>query len=73
MWTSTFPSVLPPGQPTVAVGSTTDTTISLSWSVPSGSVVDSYVVMWKSDGNSSSSTIATTTDGSTCYIIAGLQ
>ena len=55
------------------MGSTTDTTISLSWSVPSGSVVNSYVVMWKSDGNSSSSTTATITDGSTRYTIAGLE
>ena len=38
-----------PGQPSVNVTSTTVTTISLSWSVPSGSVVDSYVVMWSSE------------------------
>ena len=38
-----------PGQPSVTVDSTTATTISLSWSVPSGSVVTSYVVMWQRD------------------------
>ena len=38
-----------PGQPSVNADSTTATSISLSWSVPSGSVVDSYEVMWTSD------------------------
>ena len=38
-----------PGQPNVSVTSTTATIISLSWSIPSGSVVDSYEVMWQRD------------------------
>ena len=37
-----------PGPPIVTVSSTTATTISLSWSVSTGSVVDSYEVMWES-------------------------
>ena len=38
-----------PGEPTITVDGTTATSISLSWSVPSGSMVDSYEVMWTSD------------------------
>ena len=38
-----------PSQPTISVVFTTATSISLSWSVPSGSVVGSYEVMWTSD------------------------
>ena len=38
-----------PGLPNVNVDSTTTTSISLSWSVPNGSEVDSYEVMWTSD------------------------
>ena len=68
---STFSSVPLPGQPSITtVGSTTATTISLSWSVPSGSVVDSYEVMWEGDGTRSSTTI---TDGSTSHTITGLE
>ena len=36
-----------PGQPSVRVTSITATSISLSWSVPSSSVVTSYEVMWR--------------------------
>ena len=43
------PFVSVPGQPSVSVDSTTATTISLSWSIPSGSVVTSYEVMWQRD------------------------
>ena len=62
-----------PGQPSVNVTSTTS--ISLSWSVPSGSVVDSYEVMWTSeecpdDVDEGSATI---TDGSTSYTIESLR
>ena len=60
----------PPGQPSVTVSSTTTTTISLSWSVPSGSVVDSYKVIWEGDGTRSSTI---TTGGSTSYTIRGLE
>ena len=49
------------------MSSTTATTISLSWNVPSGSVVDSYEVMWETDSS------ATITDGSTSYTITGLN
>ena len=64
-----------PGQPSVTATSTTATTISLSWSVPSGSVVDSYEVMWTSeechdDVDEGSATI---TDGSTSYTIESLR
>ena len=59
-----------PGQPSVIVSSTTATTISLSWSAPSGSVVESYEVTWEREGIRSSTTI---TDGSTSYTIRGLE
>ena len=54
----------------MTVSSTTATTISLSWSVPSGSVVESYEVTWEREGIRSSTTI---TDGSTSYNITGLE
>ena len=59
-----------PGQPSISVNSTTVTTISLSWSVPSGSVVTSYVVMWQRDtsvcsGDDDGSMSVTTTSVST--------
>ena len=38
-----------PGQPSVSVDSTTAISIFISWNVPSGSVVDSYEVMWISE------------------------
>ena len=55
--------------------STTATSISLSWSVPSGSVVDSYEVEWTSeecpdDVDEGSATI---TDGSTSRTIESLR
>jgi len=59
-----------PGQPSVTINATTATTIFLSWSVPSGSVVDSYEVTWEREGIKSSTTIA---DGSTSYTITGLE
>ena len=68
-------SVIPvPGQPSVTVDSTTATTISLSWSVPSGSVVTSYEVMWQRDtsvcpGDDEGSMSVTTTDISTSHTI----
>ena len=54
----------------MTVSSTTANTISLSWSVPSGSVVHSYEVKWEGDGNRGSTTI---TDGSTSYTITALE
>ena len=55
-------------QPSVTVVTTTSTSISLSWNVPSGSVVNSYEVMWQElssgdeandDGGSGSITTST--------------
>ena len=37
-----------PGKPVIVSNQTTETTISLSWSVPSGSVVEQYEVEWSS-------------------------
>ena len=63
--------------PTAVASSTTATTISLSWSVPSGSVVDSYVVEWERGSSENcpyeDAGNATITDGSTSYSIAGLE
>ena len=70
MWMSTLSSDPAPGQPSVTVSSTTATTISLSWSVPSGSVVESYEVTWEREGIRSSTTI---TNGSTSYTITRLE
>ena len=57
----------------MTVSSTTANTISLSWSVPSGSVVHSYEVKWEREGSNSSITSTTITDGSTSYTIRGLE
>ena len=59
-----------PGQPRVTVISSTATTIFFSWSIPSGSVVESYEVTWKREGIRSSTTII---DGSTNYTIRELE
>ena len=63
--------------PTASILSTTDTTLSLSWSVPSGITVDSYEVMWQRDTTGECSNedegSATITDGSTSYTITGLE
>ena len=68
-----------PGQPSVTVVTTTATIISLSWSVPSGSVVTSYEVMWQrdtsvgcSDEDEGSTTIYTNAI-STTHAISGLE
>ena len=62
-------SVSAPGQPSVRVTSITSTSISLSWNVPSGSVMTSYEVMWRAlssgdeandDGGTSGSITSTT-------------
>ena len=63
--------------PTVVVGSSTDTTSYVFWSIPSGSVVESYVVMWQRDtsGECPNEDIGSTTisDGSLSYTITGLE
>ena len=55
----------------------TATSISLSWSVPSGSVVTSYEVMWQRDTSGDCSDededSHTTADGSTNHEIMGLE
>ena len=65
--------------PSVTVVTTTATSISLTWSVPSGSVVSSYEVMWQrdtsvgcSDEDEDSRTINTNSI-STAYTISGLE
>ena len=74
--------VLVPSQPSVSVVPTTATTISISWSVPSGSVVASYEVTWQrssSVGSSNSTddsgvgTSGEITDGSISYTMVGLE
>jgi len=57
--------------------STTAATISLSWSVPSGSVVNSHEVMWERETSGEcpdeDDDSATITDGSASYTITGLE
>ena len=67
-----------PGQPAVRVTSTTSTSISLSWSVPSGSVMTSYEVMWRalSSGDEANDDGGSGTSGSitsTSYTIQELE
>ena len=71
LYYSLIPVVVPP---VVSVGSTTPTTIPFSWTSP-GPVVDSYVVTWTSREcpNVDEGNTITITDGSTSYIISGLQ
>ena len=52
--------------------STTATSISLSWSVPSGTVVDSYEVMWQLSGSDVIS-IVTLSGSTTSYTMEGLE
>ena len=71
----TYPPVPVPGQPRINVTSISSTSISFSWSVPSGSVVTSYEVMWRAlssgddDGGSGTSGSIT----STSYTIQELE
>ena len=57
--------------------STTPTTISLTWSIPSGSVVDSYEVMWQRDTSGDcpdeDEGSMSITDGSTSLTLTGRQ
>ena len=62
----------------ISEGTSTATSIPITISTASGSVVDSYVVMWETDdigGCSGSSDMGSTTitDGSTSYAIMGLE
>ena len=64
-------SVLLPGQPSVSVTSITAASISLCWSVPSGSVT-SYEVMWReTDSGATEMTSGSLTD--TSYTIEQLD
>ena len=68
-----------PGQPTLSeMPTATATAISLSWSVPSGSVVTEYLVQWVRDTSvgcmDEDQDSTTITDGSAVrYKISGLQ
>ena len=65
------------GKPNVTKLSVSATSVSLSWSVPTGSVVDSYEVMWQRDTSGEcpdeDEDSTTITDGSTSYNITGLE
>ena len=65
-----------PTQPHVTVGTTTVTSISLSWT-SAGSEVDSYEVMWQRDTSGEcldeDEDSISLTDGSTSYDIMGLE
>ena len=65
------------GQPSISVTGMTATSISISWSVPSGSVVESYEVMWQRDTSGECSDedegSTTVTDDSTSYDIKSLE
>ena len=62
-----------PGQPNVNVDNTTTTSISLSWSVPIDSVVDSYEVAWVSSECPDDIDEGSATTNETSYIIEGLR
>ena len=65
-------AVIVPGQPSVSVTSITATSVSLSWSVPSDSVVTSYEVMWReTDSGATEMTSGSLTD--TSYTIEQLD
>ena len=62
--------------PAISVGTTTPTTISLSWTT-ADTVIDSYEVMWERDTSGECPDVdegsAINTDGSTSYTITGLE
>ena len=64
-----------PGQPTANLDSTPATTISLSWSVPSGSVVTEYLIEWTRDTSvgCSDQDTGSTTITATSHTIPGLE
>ena len=72
-----MPLLAVPGRPNIGVEFTTATSISLSWSVPNGSVVVTYKVMWQRntsgecpDEDEGSISL---TDGFNNYEIVGLE
>ena len=65
-----------PGQPAVTVFTVSTTHIGIYWSVPSGSVVDSYEIMWQRDtrGCPGVTGSSVTVDGdTTSHTIEGLE
>ena len=67
-----------PGQATSSVDSTTPTAISLSWSIPSGSVVTEYFVIWQRNTSAGCADvdnggIITITGSSTSHTVTGLE
>ena len=74
----THPPAAVPGEPSVSSDSTAATSISLSWSVPSGSVVDEYLIQWERDTSGTcpdEDTDSTTISGgsATSHTIPGLE
>ena len=64
-----------PGQPMVRVDSIATASVSLSWSVPNGTVVESYEVKWSSEQcpEDREENITTISDNSTTHIISQLR
>ena len=67
-----------PGEPSASSDSTAATSLSLSWSVPSGSVVDEYLIQWERDTSGTcpdEDTDSTTISGgsATSHTIPGLE
>ena len=62
-----------PGQPIVSVDYTTATSISLSWSVPTNSVVDGYEVVWITNDCPHDVDEGSVTVTETSYIMMGLR
>ena len=67
-----------PSGPVVILNSTTATTITISWSVPSGSVVDSYIIQWVRNTSvgcpdADQGSVNMTDGGSTSYVVSGLE
>ena len=69
-------TVTAPGMPVISISSTTLTTISLSWTIASGTV-DSYEVMWERDTSRECPDVdegnATITNGSVSYFNVELE
>ena len=59
-----------PESPVLSVVEATGTSISISWTIPSGSVVDSHVVMWDSGSVVDSAMLS---GSATSYTITGLE
>ena len=63
--------IIVPGKPTVLAKSTA-TSILLSWSVPTGSVVDSYEVVWEREDRDQQSSVVTGPESNN-YTIVDLE